>query len=620
MKQKLYRTIAAAAAVFLLAATLAGCKNTGENGQASAGTDAGGSGGSNYWGNSGDSADSSGAAPVSINYSDFDTLDTWEDSACDIALNGGSAAISGSGAAVEQGEYLMVKITQGGTYVLHGTLTNGQIFVEAGENQVHLVFDGIDVTCKTCAPVYLNNGKKTVVTLAEGTENRLTDGTNYMYAVTGTDEETGETTGEPNAALFSKKALTINGSGSLIIDGNFNNGITCKDDLKIMNGTITVNAPNHGIRGNDSVVIKNGVITVTAKDGDGIKSSKQDNAEKGYVYIEGGTIHVQAGDDGVQAMTMLAMSAGELQITCGKDGFHTDGDIALTGGSVSIRAEDDGMHADGTLAISGGTIDIEKSSEGLEGLVVNISGGNIHLTAEDDGLNAATGANTDTATSAGGGRGGFGGPGGGGMGYESDCQINISGGYLYVDAGGDGIDSNGDITMTNGTVIVNGPTSDADGALDSNGTILVNGGYLVAAGSSGMADAPDGSSAQNVIVTTFTQKQQANTIICITGSDGSDLLTFAPAKAYSSVIFSSPDIKSGVEYTAASGGSYAGGASNDGLMANGSYSGGTAYGTVTVTSIISYIGTAGGFGGGMGGGPGGQGAPGGFGGRDDKFR
>ena len=612
MKQEFYRTIAAAAVFSMLIIALAGCKNTGENGKASAGTDAGGSGGSNYWGESGDSGEASGAAPVSINYSDFDTLDTWEDSACDIALNGGSAVISGSGAAVEQGEYLMVKITQGGTYVLHGTLANGQISVEAGENQVHLVFNGVDITCETSAPVYLNNGKKTVITLAEGTENRLTDGANYTYAVTETDEETGETTGEPNAALFSKKALTINGSGSLTVDGNFNNGITCKDDLKIMNGAITVTAQNHGIRGKDSVVIKDGVIAVTAAEGDGIKSSEQDNAEKGYVYIEGGTITVQAGDDGVQAMTLLAMSSGNLNITCGKDGFHTDGDIAFTGGSATIRADDDGMHADGTLTVSGGSIDIEKSYEGLEGLTVNISGGKIHLASEDDGLNASNGANT---ASAGGGRGGFGGPGGGGggMGYESNCQINISGGYLYVDAGGDGIDSNGDITMTNGTVIVNGPTSDANGALDANGTILVNGGFLVAVGSSGMAEQPDGASAQNAIVTTFSQKQQANTIFSITGSDGSDLLTFAPAKAYSSVTFSSPDIKSGVEYTAASGGSYAGGASSDGLMANGSYSGGAAYGTVTVASILSYIGTSGGFGGGMGGGPGG-----GFGGRPGR--
>lgn len=137
----------------------------------------------------------------------------------------------------------------------------------------------------------------------------MTDGTDYTYAVTESDEETGEITGEPNAALFSKKALTINGSGSLSVTGNFNNGITCKDELKIMNGTITVTAQNHGIRGNDFVVIKGGSIAVAALEGDGIKSTKEEHAEKGYVYIENGTLSVTAGDDGIQAANFAAVKA-----------------------------------------------------------------------------------------------------------------------------------------------------------------------------------------------------------------------------------------------------------------------------------------------------------------------
>lgn len=423
MKQCYYRFTAAAAVLLALALALCGC-SSGGNQAAAEETDAGGSGGSNFWNSeeNGASAGTPANLNVTVDYSDFDVLDTWDDDACSIELHGGSPSISGSGAEAEQREYYVVKITEGGTYVISGSLENGQIYVEAGENQVHLVLNGAKLSCKASAPIYINNGRKTVITLAAGTENVLTDGTDYTYAVTESDEETGEITGEPNAALFSKKALTINGSGSLSVTGNFNNGITCKDELKIMNGTITVTAQNHGIRGNDFVVIKGGSIAVAALEGDGIKSTKEEHAEKGYVYIENGTLSVTAGDDGIQAANFAAVKDGSISIACGKDGIH----------------------ADGTLSISGGTIDIEKSCEGLEGLEINISGGKIHLTAEDDGLNASAGSTAGTD-----GWRGFG--GGGGMQYDSSCQIHLSGGYLYINADGDGIDSNGDLTISGGS-------------------------------------------------------------------------------------------------------------------------------------------------------------------------
>lgn len=605
MKRKFYRILAAAAGLSMLLLSLAGCSSTANN-QAAAGADAGGSGGSNYWNQEENSAASDTVTGtntnVSVDYSDFDVLETWDGNACTIELNGGGASVSGIGASVSNGNgFCMVEITQGGTYVISGTLENGQIYVAAGENQVHLVLNGAAVTCKTSAPIYVNNGKKTVITLAGGTENSLTDGAQYAYAITETEDETGEVTGEPNAALFSKKALTINGGGALSVTGNFNNGITCKDDLKIMNGTITVTAKNHGIRGNDSVAVKSGTIRITAAEGDGMKSTKKETAEKGYVYVENAAISIEAGDDGIQAATLLAVLDGTISIACAKDGFHSDGDISVSGAAVSIAAGDDGMHADGTLTVLGGAIEISESYEGLEALVINIAGGTIHLKASDDGLNASSGGSSAGTNDGRGPGGGF----GGGMQYESACQINITGGSVYVDAEGDGIDSNGDLTISGGCVIINGPTGNGDGALDTNGTILVTGGFLVAAGSSGMAETPEGTSTQNVIVTTFPQQQQAGSIVRIVDAAGNDLLTFSPSKTYSSVLFSSPDLKNGTEYTVYTGGSYSDGIVRDGLMAGGSYAGGTSFGSVTVSAILSYIGTAGsgiGGGGGFGGG------------------
>ena len=615
----------------LLALSLFVSCNSDVNNKAAEGADKGGSGGSNYWKESlteeTKDQQTEKITDINVKYSDFDQETSSGENPCKIEFKSNTAQINGNGAEIVQGDFVMVKITSAGKYVISGETDNGQIYVEAGENQVHLILNGVKIHCEKSAPIYLNNGKKTVITLADNTVNELTDGKNYEYSVTETDETTGETKYEPNAALFSKKALTINGNGSLEVVSKNNNGIGCKDELKIMSGNIKVQAVNNAIRGNDFVVIKDGEIAAVSESGDGIKSTKEDNAEKGFVYIEGGNINVEAYEDALQAVTLLAVK----------------------GGNLTLSADDDGMHCDNTLLITGGETHILKSYEGIEAKVINISGGKTYVKANDDGLNSTAGNNTDwnnnaqqqsTENSGGftgvgfsGGRpeggnrpdfgdrmpgtmpedgnmpegvnpfdGGFGGGfGGGSMQYNSECKINISGGYLYVDADGDGVDSNGDLTASGGTVIVNGPTNNGNGALDANGTILVNGGFLVAVGSSGMAEYPAGTSAQNVITVTLSSKQQAGSVLRIEEETGADLLNFASAKSYNSIVFSSPDIKNGKTYTVYAGGEYSGGEENDGLMANGTFSGGTSAGSVTVSQIVSNIGNGGGgmFGGGQ---------------------
>lgn len=579
MKQKYYKKTYRIFAAFIVLLLCATSCNSETNDNAAPGSDKGGSGGSNYWNSSEigkeNLQEATAGTNINVTYSGFDEDTSVTNEACQIKFDGNNADISGAGAEIIKGECVTVKITEAGTYVVSGSTDNGQLYVEAGENQVHLVLKGAVINCKKSAPIYVNNGKKTVITLAENTVNTLTDEENYEYSVTEVDETTGETTGEPNAALFSKKALTINGKGILNVTTNFNNGIGCKDELKIISGKVNVTAVNNAIRGNDCVVIKDGEINAISKSGDGIKSTKENNDQKGYVYVDGGNVNVTAYEDGLQAVTLLAVAGGE----------------------VSISADDDGMHCDKILAISGGTINITKSYEGIEATVINISGGKTYVKASDDGLNATVGNNTSNSNER---FGGFGG-GGGSMQYQEACQVNISGGYLYVDASGDGLDSNGDLTISGGVAIVNGPTNGGNGSLDANGTIYANGGFLVTAGSNGMAEYPTGTSTQNVIIITFNGMQQAETIIRIVDENGADLLNFAPSKTFSSVIFSSPDIKSGSTYTVYTGGEYSGGDKSDGLMANGSYSGGNIEGEVSVSQILSYIGESG-MGGGFGGG------------------
>jgi hypothetical protein len=179
-------------------------------------------------------------------YSSEDLDASWDEtSATQIALNGSSAAIEGSGAAVAGSK---VTITAAGTYVLSGTLSDGQIIVAAGEkDQVRLVLNEVTLACSSSAPLYTKQADKTIITLASGTTNRVTDGSTYNHA-SGEDE--------PDATIFSTSDLTVNGAGTLTVAANYNNGIGTKDDLVITGGTINIIAANDGLRGRDSVQSK----------------------------------------------------------------------------------------------------------------------------------------------------------------------------------------------------------------------------------------------------------------------------------------------------------------------------------------------------------------------------
>ena len=170
---------------------------------------------------------------------------------------------------------------------------------------------------------------------------------------------------------------------------------------------------------------------------------------------------------------------------------------------------------------------------------------------------------------------------------SGDGLINITGGYVYVDASGDGIDSNGNIKMSGGTVLVNGPTNSGNASLDYDGTFDISSGTLVASGSLGMAQVPSNSSSQKILNISLTQ-QQANTIVNIKSSDGKNILTYAPSKNYSSIIVSTPDIKDNTKYTVSVGATSKGEA-KDGLYSDGNYSGGVDIGSETVSNTITNI-------------------------------
>ena len=244
------------------------------------------------------------------------------------------------------------------------------------------------------------------------------------------------------------------------------------------------------------------------------------------------------------------------------DAVHSNDFIEIDGGVFDIYSGDDGIHADKTVEISGGDIGIWECYEGIESTDITIRDGSFHIESSDDGLNCADGS--------------------GGLDFHPTApsgtySLCIDGGYLAVYAQGDGLDSNGDIEMTGGTVIIHGPTRSDNAALDSGdreGSIIVDGGFLVGAGSSRMAESPAPSSRQDHKLLTFGRKS-AGTLFHIESSDGKDIVTFGPSKQYESIIVSSADLEDGATYNVYFGGTYTGGTETDGLYEGGAYTGGT---------------------------------------------
>ena len=539
----------------------------------------------------------------------------WDESQTTmIVLAGDSISVEGSGVTVN-GQ--IATITSGGTYELSGSLSEGQIVVDSdGETAVQLILNGIEISNSSTAPIYIANAPDTIIILAEGSQNVIADGANYVFASPEEDE--------PNAALFSKDNLTIYGAGSLTVTGHYNDGIASKDGLIIASGNITVTAADDGIRGKEYLILKDGTLTVTAG-GDGLKSDEDEDTTLGYINIEGGNLTITSGGDAIQAETDVLITGGNFNITTGggsnaslaaddtakgikgaagvyindgtfiinsaDDAVHSNNNIVINNGAFAIATGDDGMHADANLEINNGTIEISQSYEGIESAVITINGGNISVASSDDGINVAGGDGSGF---------GPGGPGGrpprGGQDtfveYTGDYYLYINGGNIVVEASGDGVDVNGAIEMTAGTVIVNGPTEQMNGALDYDGTFTMTGGFFVAAGSAGMAQTPDISSSQNALLLNLNGTLQAGTLIHIEDSGGNTVLTMAPSKAYQSIALSSPNLVSGETYTVYYGGSDSG-TLTDSLYSSGTYSGGTEYTSFTISSTVTMIGNAG---------------------------
>ena len=390
-----------------------------------------------------------------------------------------------------------VSITEAGTYVLSGACADGSVTVKKGVTGVTLVLDGLDLTSTTTSPITINKSAEATLLAAAGSENTVADSADANDESAAIKVKTGGT-------------LTLGGTGSLTVDGNYKNGIkgAAQSSITVDELVLTIDAVDDGLSCDDALTILGGTLEINAG-GDAVKASpdvddetEPDTVSKGDITISGGTLTLVSAADGVQADGDLNISGGTFDITAngghetvlaeGADsckGIKSDGtlsvtggtftidsaddalhaaDVSVTGGSFTLSTSDDAVHADNALTIGAEGNDaavpaivITDSYEGLEGTTVTVYSGDLDITASDDGVNAA---NSD-------------------IGERSDLfAIQISGGDLYICAGADGLDSNNDINMTGGTVEVYGADSGMDTAIDYDGTFTLDGGTLFGAG------------------------------------------------------------------------------------------------------------------------------------------
>ena len=417
-----------------------------------------------------------------------DLTATYDESkASKISLQGTTATVSGDGVTVNGST---VEITKDGTYIVEGTATKVQLKVAAGkEDEVQIVFKNATLK-NTEAPLLVDTAKKVILTLADGTKNEVAD----------------ESTSTVKGAIYSDSDLTINGKGSLTVNGNASNAIKSKDGIRIVDATVTTSAKKHGVAANDFVNVTGATLNLSA-DEDGIHSDNEDDVLLGNVYLTNTNIIVNAGDDGINASNTM-------------------------------------------LIDEGATIDVQKSEEGLEARLIHQVGGTITVKSSDDGLNAkdwtlesseaqrpgqqtktvkAEAANAKNLDQAG------------------DVKIVIDGGTLTVDAEGDGLDANGSIEINGGTVVVNGPTSGANAALDYDDNAKLNGGTVLFVDNGGMTMGFGSDSSQAFLMVSV--QGTAGATVEVVDSSGKTVASLKASKSFSTVLISSPEIKEGEKYT-----------------------------------------------------------------------
>ena len=385
-----------------------------------------------------------------------DDYETDTDNAVSITLADNASVSSGEGVSISDNT---VTISKAGTYILNGSLSDGKIELSVGENDVvRLILNGVNINNTTDSAIKMSSGKKLILTLADGTENTVSDGTSYS------DTETAD------ATVYSDGSITLNGKGTLNLSANYENGLKAKDNMIIVSGTFNIKSADNAIKGNDLVVIADGTIKINA------------------------------------------------------------------GGK--------GITSEGSIYVYDGNIDIENSEEGLEGLSVELYGGTVNMNSTDDGINSRVKADSSLSESE---KEAFSAQ------YQETAYFKLDGATVTINAEGDGIDSNGDVFIESGYILVNGPSGNGNGTFDYNGSAYITGGTYIGIGNGDMKQGFNENSSLASVDIDYDSNIAAGTKVTVSDTSGKEILNFTAQKAFSNLLIADSGIKIGDTITVKAG-------------------------------------------------------------------
>ena len=498
-----------------------------------------------------------------------------ESQATQVTLAAQTATVTGQGASFSD---QTLTITQAGTYVLTGSGKNIKLVVEAADtDQVHLVFQNLTLEGEGSL-LRINKAQEVVISLAEGSQNALTESQ-------ASDDE------KVKATIHSQVPLTLNGTGNLTLTALTKNALEVEDDLKVLGGTYTVKAANHGFKTEGALDIQAATLSIEAGK-DGLHAEHDETTERANISLNPTQLSIAATEDGVDAGNELTIKGGTITVSQSEEGLEARV-IRQLGGDVTIKSSDDGVNA--SAGSSSKTTDMSTTSKTTEASATSNSADTSPSASQATSNSADTSpsasqATSDSATASapnsqatadpaatsqtepvnkdknqtppappsgqappqGGqppqnGQGPGGMPPGGQEESDPSLQIILAGGSLTVDAEGDGIDSNGTVTISGGSLVVNGSVHDGNGPLDASGDITITGGTVWALGTSDMLQGFAQGSTQASITANIAGT--AGQTLIILDANGKEVARQTASKDFQAVIMSSADLVDGQTYT-----------------------------------------------------------------------